>query len=215
MYVDGYLPGSYGEIHKISALETIQFSATSVIQNIGKCLTLDSKVAGDLVYVLGITRDELGASEYYEHFGYAGLNVPKVIPEEFSKLYIALGQAVQDDMMASAHGIYRGGLGIHLAMAAMGGNLGMAIDLGTVPMADIERNDTLLFSESAGRFIVTIDPECKDRFEAVFQGLPCACIGRVTETTDLAVQGLKGESILSLPVSELKAAWKRPFGDLI
>jgi len=215
MYVDGHLPGSYGEVHKISALETIQFSATSVIQNIGKCLTLDSKVSGDLVYVLGITRDELGASEYYEHFGYAGLNVPKVFPEEFSKLYIALGQAVQDDLMASAHGIYRGGLGIHLAMAAMGGNLGMAIDLGTVPAADIERNDTLLFSESAGRFIVTIDPECKDRFEAIFQGLPCASIGRVTETTDLAVQGLNGESILSLPVSELKAAWKRPFGDLI
>ena len=143
------------------------------------------------------------------------MNVPKVIPEEFSKLYTALGQAVQDDLMASAHGIYRGGLGIHLAMVAMGGNLGMAIDLNTVPMTNIERNDTLLFSESAGRFIVTIDSECKDRFEAVFQGLPCACIGRVTETPDLTVHGLNGESILSLPVSELKAVWKRPFGDLI
>jgi len=215
MYVDGHLPGSYGEVHKISALETLQFTVTSVIPNIGKCLTLDSKVAGDLVYVLGVTRDELGASEYYEHLGYTGLNVPQVFPEEFSKLYTALGQAVQGDLMASVHGIYRGGLGIHLAMVAMGGNLGMAIDLGTVPMADIERNDTLLFSESAGRFIVTIDPECKDRFEAVFQGLPCACIGRVTETTDLTVQGLNGESILSLPVSALKTAWKRPFGDLI
>lgn len=215
MYVDGHLPGRYGEVHKVSALETIQFSATSVIPDIEKCLTLDSKIPGDLVFVLGMTRNELGASEYYEHFGYLGLNVPKIVPEDFSKLYTALGHAVQEELMASAHGIYRGGLGVHLAMVAMGGNLGMDVDLSKVPMTDIERSDTLLFSESAGRFIVTVNPNFKDRFESVFEELPCACIGHVTETANLAVSGVNGNSILSLSVPELKAAWKRPFGDLI
>jgi len=38
MYVDGYLTGRYGESHKISALETLQFSATSVIDDIEKCV---------------------------------------------------------------------------------------------------------------------------------------------------------------------------------
>ncbi len=75
MYVDGHLIGKYGETHKVSALETIQFSTIGVIDDVNKCVTLDAKVPDDLVYVLGITRNELGASEYYEHLGYIGLNV--------------------------------------------------------------------------------------------------------------------------------------------
>ena len=72
MYVDGHLPGTYGEIHKVSALETLQFSAVSIISDIRKCVTMESKMPGDFIYILGITRDELGASEYYEHLGYTG-----------------------------------------------------------------------------------------------------------------------------------------------
>ena len=41
MYVDGHLPGRYGEIHKISALETLQFSTISLIRDITKCVTMD------------------------------------------------------------------------------------------------------------------------------------------------------------------------------
>ncbi len=122
---------------------------------------MDSKMAGDLVYILGTTRNELGGSEYYEHFGYVGLNVPKVIPEAFVALYRSLGHAIDKEIVASAHGIYRGGMGIHLALVAMGGNLGMEIDLGVVPADQTDRNDVVLFSESAGRFIITIDPEKK------------------------------------------------------
>ena len=65
MYVDGYLAGRYGETHKISALETMQFSAVSVIPDIDRCLSMDCKIAGDRVYVIGLTRSELGGSEYY------------------------------------------------------------------------------------------------------------------------------------------------------
>ena len=71
MYVDGHLPGSYGETHKVSGLETMQFSATGLIEDILKCITMDFKEPGDLVYILGPTRNEMGASEYYELF--AGL----------------------------------------------------------------------------------------------------------------------------------------------
>ncbi|PQP32976.1 phosphoribosylformylglycinamidine synthase, partial [Desulfobacteraceae bacterium SEEP-SAG10] len=106
MYVDGHLTGPYGETHKVSALETLQFSVTSVIDDIAKCVTMDSKMAGDLVYVLGITRNELGGSEYYEHLGYVGRNVPHVFPEKFADLYRALGHAVYKEQMASVHGIY-------------------------------------------------------------------------------------------------------------
>jgi phosphoribosylformylglycinamidine synthase subunit PurSL len=216
MYVDGHLAGRYGETHKISAPETMQFSATSVIPDVNRCVTMDSKVPGDLVYVLGITRNELGGSEYYQHLGYIGLNVPIVAPEAFSALYRSLARAIEGELVASAHGVYRGGLGIHLALVAMGGNLGMEIHLDRVLQSGIYRTDTLLFSESAGRFIVTIDPVNKDAFEALFDGLLFACVGAVThEEGDFTLQGIHGNTIISTPVRDLKTAWKEPFGGLV
>jgi phosphoribosylformylglycinamidine synthase subunit PurSL len=215
MYVDGHLPGRYGETHKVSALETLQFSTTSVVGDITKCVTLDSKVPGDLVYILGTTRNELGGSEYYAHLGYVGLNVPRVIPDEFIVLYKALGDAIEKEIVASAHGIYRGGLGVHLAMVAMAGNLGMTVNMGRVPAEQIDRDDLILFSESAGRFIVTIDPKNREFFEKIFNGLACSCIGVVTDPPELVIQGIDNRRIMEVSVQDLKAAWKKPFGELI
>ena len=215
MYVDGHLSGKYGERHKISALETLQFSTTGVIADITKCVTMECKVADDLVYVLGTTHHELGGSEYYEHFGYTGLNVPQVDADQFSLLYKALFQAISRELVASAHGIYRGGLAVHLAFVAMGGGLGILADLGKLSVKESLQDDILLFSESAGRFIITIDPAYQSAFEALFTGLPCALIGKVKAKTDLVIQGQKGQIILSTPVKSLKQAWQRPFKDLL
>ena len=215
MYVDGHLSGRYGETHKISALETLQFATIGVVEDITKCVTMDIKVPGDLVYVVGTTRDELGGSEYYAHFGYLGLNVPEVRPQQFKRVYQAMAQAINADLAASVHGVFRGGLGIHFAMVAMGGNLGLNVDLGLVPREDTEHNDIVLFSESAGRFIVTIAPTHKAAFETLFKDLPCACIGTVTEDPCLCVKGTEGNDLMALSVESLKQAWKRPFGELI
>ena len=215
MYVDGHLPGRFGETHKVSALESLQFSVTSVIADVHRCVTLDPKMDGDLVYVLGLTRDELGASEYYDMLGYVGCNVPQVAPEDFLPLYRFLAEAIDRELVASAHGIYRGGLGVHLAMMAMAGGLGMTLDLAAVSADDALRDDVLLYSESAGRFIVTIDPQNRVAFENLFTAMPMACIGRVTADPYLKVNGLDGNPIVNLTVPELKAAWQKTFGDLI
>ena len=124
MYVDGHLAGRYGESHKVSGLESLQFSATSVISDIHRCVTLGAKLAGDRVYILGHTRNELGGSEYYDLLNYVGCNVPQVNPEPFMALYRALANAIANGWVASAHGIYRGGLGVHLAFIAMAGGWG-------------------------------------------------------------------------------------------
>jgi phosphoribosylformylglycinamidine synthase II len=215
MYVDGHLKGRYGETCKVSAPPTLQFSCTSVISDITRCVTMDCKSAGDLVYVLGETRNELGASEYYEHFGYVGLRVPRVQPEPSMKLYQALNGAIQEELVASCHGIYRGGLGVHLALVAMGGGRGMDIDLSRVPRVEADRNHVILYSETPGRYIVTIDPQHRLSFEALIDMLPHACVGTVSRETDLVINGLDGKPIIRVPVPELKAAWKRPFGGLI
>jgi phosphoribosylformylglycinamidine synthase len=215
MYVDGNLQGRYGETHKVSALETLQFSTISLIDDITRCVTMDSKVAGDMVYVLGITRNELGASEYYAHLGYVGCNLPEVRPDEFMPTYRNLMRAIENGLVASAHGIYRGGLAVHLAMVAMGGNLGLQADLTQVPGGGGMRDDVLLFAESAGRFIVTIDPDKREAFEDIFKTSPCACIGKVTDGSDLVINGMGQQTIVGVPIADLKTAWKKLHGDLI
>jgi phosphoribosylformylglycinamidine synthase len=215
MYVDGHLKGRYGERHKVSALPTLQFACTSVVADIRRCVTMDAKCAGDLVYVVGETKDELGASEYYEHLGYVGLSVPKLEPLSCMKRYQALGRAMNEGLVASCHGIYRGGLGIHLTLVAMGAGLGMNIDLSTVPSVGELRNDVTLYSETPGRFIVTIDPKDRQSFESLVATTPHACVGTVSSGTDFVVKAIDGEPLIALRISELKAAWKAPFGNLI
>ncbi|MDM8537385.1 phosphoribosylformylglycinamidine synthase subunit PurS [Desulfobacterales bacterium HSG17] len=224
MYVDGHLPGPYEETHKISALETIQFSAIGVVEDIETCVTMDAKIPGDMIYILGLTRNEMGASEYYEHMGYTGINVPQVRTAEFIPVYKGLQKAIEQGLVASAHGIYRGGLGIHLAMTAMGGNIGMIINLDEVPVAngpkteEIEpelENEKVLFSESAGRFIVTIASKNRMKFEKLFDESICSRIGTVTKSSDFFIKGTDGRSIIDIPVQELKKAWKAPLGGLI
>jgi phosphoribosylformylglycinamidine synthase len=215
MYVDGNLEGNFGERHKVSGLETMQFTGTSVIGDIRRCVTMDAKIAGDLLYVLGLTRNELGGSEYYDALGYTGLNVPRVDMAEVIPLYQGLSAAVAAEKVASVHGVYRGGLGVHFALVAMAGGLGLEVDLGQVLAEGVERDDTLLYSESAGRFIVTIAPEDREAFNEYVKGLSCACVGRVVKAERLTIRGRGGESLLSVGLRRLRSAWKRPFGDLI
>ncbi|MCF8027246.1 MAG: phosphoribosylformylglycinamidine synthase subunit PurS [Desulfobacteraceae bacterium] len=214
MYVDGHLAGAYGETHKLSAPETMQFSAVSVVKDIASCVTLDIKCSGDLVYVLGVTKDELGASEYYDRFGYTGCNVPVVDASRFWPLYKDLHAAMEKGLAASVHGIYRGGLGVHLAMCAMAGNLGIRADIGKAPGAEDLRADHLLFSESPGRFVVTVAPENAKDFESVMKNNHLACIGEVTEAPRLDLS-YGADSLVSVPVADLKGAWKAPFGQLV
>jgi len=215
MYVDGNLQGEFGERHKVSALETLQFTGTSIVADVRRCVTMDLKAAGDLLYVLGLTRNELGGSEYYQLLGYTGLNVPKVDGKEVLPLYRALEEAIQAQLLASVHGIYRGGLGVHLALVAVGGNLGLDVDLARVPLAGVSRSDTVLYSESAGRFVVSVAPADRAEFEARFQGLPFACVGQVQQRKSLKIRGLQGELLCHLPLRDLRRAWKKPFGHLV
>ncbi|MBA7704203.1 Phosphoribosylformylglycinamidine synthase subunit PurL [subsurface metagenome] len=215
MYTDGEVKGPSGITQKISGLPTLQFTATTVVKDIRKCVTMDVKAPGDLVYILGKTRDELGASEYYQMMDWIGLNVPKVDAEKAIPLYNALYQAIQDGLIASCHAVARGGIGVHLALSAMGGNRGMDIDLRPVPVEGRLSNTRLLYSESAGRFIVTIDPKNKATFEGIVDGLDCACIGRVSDADTLQVSGTDDRVIIKERIGGLKDAWKERFGGLI
>lgn len=223
MYVDGHLAGEFGERHKISGLPTMQFTATGVVPDVLDAVTMDSKMPGDLVYVLGETANELGGSEYYELLGYVGLNVPKLQTQAALPLYKALESAVREGLIASCRGIYRGGLAVHAALVAMGGLLGMKVDLAAVPQrvenfdssVAVEpalRADQILFSESCGRFVVTVNPSRRNDFEAHFQNLPCALVGEITAELYFTVKGSNGRILLHESVGRLKESWKKDEG---
>ncbi len=208
MYVDGHLPGDFGERHKVSGLPTMQFTATGIVPDIAQCLSMEFKNPGDLVYVVGVTRNELGGSEYYEMLGYTGLNVPKVDPGTNLVLYGALENAVRAGLPASCHAITRGGLAVHVVLSALGGDLGVKLDLSRVVVDKPLRNDQVLFSESCGRFLVTVPPEKGQEFENMLQGLPLGLVGEVHGAAELEIIGLERKTLLRAPIPLLRQSWK-------
>jgi phosphoribosylformylglycinamidine synthase len=215
MYIDGHLEGPFGERRKVSGLPTLLFTVCSVMDDVTRCTTLDAKFPGDRVYVVGETRDELGASEYYQMMEWVGRRVPSVDAQEFWPHYVALHKAMGEGLVSSCHAVSRGGLATHLALVAMGGELGMEIHLPMIPAESGLTPARILFSESCGRFILTVSPHAQQRFEALFSGLRCRCIGAVTESDRFVVKSGEGDPLADERLMELKTSWKAPFEELI
>ncbi len=157
----------------------------------------------------------MGGGEYYQLMGQVGLNVPRVYGLEFLPQYVALHRAIEAELVSSCHAVARGGLAVHLALAAMGGMMGMTIHLPRVPSVPGLTNAQKLYSESCGRFIITVAPEQKVLFEKCFEGLKLAEIGVVTESMDFIVKDENDDTLLAEEIQALKNSWKKPFGDLI
>jgi phosphoribosylformylglycinamidine (FGAM) synthase-like enzyme len=196
---------------KISIPPTLLFSVISKIGDVRKAVTMDAKKPGDLVYVLGMTRDELGGSEYYAMNGFVGKNAPRVDMESSAERYQKLHQAIMKGLVASCHDCSDGGLGVALAETSFSGGLGMEIELGKVPLQGLERDDKVLFSETPSRFVVTVSPDKRKQFEDVMKG-GAACIGRVTNSRDFVVRGIGSDAIIKSDTRKLKEAWKRTLG---
>lgn len=211
MSLDGTIRDANGREHRVSAPATLQFSAAGKIDDVGKCVTMDVKRPGDLVYVLGETRDELGGSQYYELMGHVGLNVPKVDARSAVALYNALSSAVERGLVASAHGCYVGGLGVAVAQTSFAGGFGMDVDLRSVP-SETDHDDKVLYSESTGRFVVTVHPNYKDEFEEAMSGCVFDQVGTVADGEKLTVTGIEGTVIINESIGDLKQAWQSTFG---
>ncbi|MDH3359421.1 MAG: AIR synthase-related protein, partial [Desulfobulbaceae bacterium] len=194
---------------KISIPPTMLFSVMAKIDDIRKAVTMDAKRAGDLVYVLGVTRDELGASEYATLLDTLGNNVPKVREAESLPRYRAVEKAIKDELIASCHDCSDGGLGVALAETAFAGGFGINVDLRKAPMEGINNDETLLFSESQSRFVATVHPNKAAAFEAAMGDTGWAQIGTVTEAQDFIATGLSGEQVLNESLAVLKESWQK------
>lgn len=186
----------------ISIPPTLLISGIGVMEDVAHAVSLDPKQAGDLVYLLGETKDECGGSEYYDHLGYLGNNVPEMHDDVNYALYRALSAANKQQLCASAIGVGFGGVGMALAKKSIASGLGMEITLD-----DNLRLDKALYSESQGRIIVTIAPQNKDAFEAAMKTVKhTQQIGVVTEDTVLKINKINIET------STIETAYKSTLG---
>ena len=199
---------------KISIPPTVLFSVIGKIEDVRKAVSMDVKRPGDLVYLLGITRDELGGSEYYESIGELGRNVPQVDAAYALDLYKTVNKAQEQELIASCHDLSDGGLGVCLAEKAFAGGFGISADLRKVKTDSEIREDKLLFSESQSRLLLTIRPEHQTVFESLFAGRDFSRIGEVTESTELTILGYQGQPIVAADIYQLKEAWQAPLREL-
>ena len=195
-----------GEALKISVPPTLLVSSIGVSDDLRKSVSLDAKFEGDLVYVLGETKEELGASEYFDHLGFIGNEVPKVDADKAMKIYRALSKAIDEELVASCESVVLGGLGVSFARVAIAGQLGMEIDMSAVPMEGDMRPDYALFSETQSRFVVTVDPKKKEAFEALFEGLAIGLVGKVRGDQKFIIEG-----VVDTTVEELDKSYRLTF----
>ncbi len=155
---------------------------------------------GDLVVLLGETRDELGGSEWaHVAHGHLGGRPPVVDLAAERRLGALLAAAAVDGLLTGAHDLSDGGLAQALVEACLIG--GRGADIALAPTLD---PFVALFSESAGRVLVTV---AADRADALLAAAAAARgPARVLGTTggaDLAVAGLP-----PLPLVELRGVWE-------
>jgi phosphoribosylformylglycinamidine synthase len=204
---------SKGNSLKISIPPTLLISAIGVVPDALKLVSLDLKQAGDIIYLLGETYNELGGSEYAAYMSdskkhyYSGGDVPRPDAVKNSKLYKKLTSAIRNNLVASAISVGKGGLAVSLARTAMAGNLGVDVSLGGKIDGTIE-----LFSESQGRIVVSVSPSHAKQFEKAMEGVPCNRIGKVSpDTARKEIKILANKNVVKLPLTDALSAYKKTF----
>ncbi|MFA7230777.1 MAG: AIR synthase-related protein [Victivallaceae bacterium] len=193
---------------KISIPPTVLFSTIARMADISKAVTLDAKFAGDVVYVIGNTASELGGSEYFAMLNNAtGNQVPEVDAKYAIKIYNAVSNVTEAGLACSLHTPALGGLGVGFAKVAMGGRLGLQIDLGKIPVASACPVIEMLFSESNSRFIMTVKPENTAEVDALLKSVPFAKVGKVTANNRLEIS-YSGAKIADIALNDLLAQYK-------
>ena len=141
--------------------------------------TLDFKYKGDLIYLLGVPRNDINSSEYlYSFHGVRNSPAPFFDLEEEFNLQQCLKALIRNNYISSAHDVSDGGLFVTLCEMALPNSLGFDI------VTDSEiRRDAFLFGESQSRIAVTVVEDYEDEFLDFVgdSGIQVMLLGHVTK----------------------------------
>lgn len=174
-----------------------------LIENVKNVITTGFKNEGDLIILLGKNKDELGGSHYLNivHNIKSG-DTPEIDLGLERNVQKACLEAIRENLVHSAHDTSEGGLGVALAECAVSGGKGASISL----LSDL-RSDSLLFSESQSRIILTVSPEDLQKIEEIAKkhNAPFDIIGKVSGKRLLIKKGKK--TLIDIDVKIMKDAY--------
>lgn len=189
----------YNETSGTAIYPTPVIGMVGLVTDLDHITTQNFKTSGDLIYLVGETKDEFGGSELQKLqngriFGKAPeLNIQ--LEKERQNQVLA---AIRAGVVQSAHDLSEGGLGVAAAESLFGdAQLGATITIEGNPV-------TALFSETQSRFLLTVKKEHQSEFESLVEA---KLIGEVNDTATLKVNA-ENNTILEASVNELKDAWK-------
>jgi phosphoribosylformylglycinamidine synthase len=188
---------------------SLLISALAIVPDVRRSVSMDLKRVGNILLLVGLTKEELGGSHYGLVTGGTGGEPPILEPETGRRIFSAIFQAIQSGWVRSCHDLSEGGLAVALAEMAFAGGLGALADLDTVPTNGPLPEHVRLFSESNSRFLIEVEPENARRVLEVCEKLPAAIIGEVTAEPNVRFRW-KHREIMNEPIAGLKAAWQRP-----
>ena len=206
-----YLDSATGQ--QVAIPPSLLITALGLLPDVSRACTMDLKAPGNLLYLLGVTRRELGGSIYWRFRDAIGNDVPGMAADGPATAR-ALHGAMRSGLVRACHDLSEGGLGVALAEMALAGELGASVSLAQVATDDADggpsvADDWLLFSESNGRYLVEVSPEHAVAFEEALAGTPYAQIGRVEAGQEVVIEGAQeGQALFRLPVAALRRAWR-------
>ncbi|MDB5345477.1 MAG: phosphoribosylformylglycinamidine synthase [Schlesneria sp.] len=199
-----------GQKQTVAIPSSLLISALGQVEDVRKCVTMDLKAVGNVLYQIGITKNELGGSHFALVNGLKGGTVPHVNLQQAPKIFVAVHKAIENGLLKSCHDLSEGGLAVAAAEMAFAGGFGVELDLSALASSStITDPAVLLYSESTTRFLVEVTPESAAKLEALFQGLPITKIGKTTSAKRVQA-GVDGKQVLDADCAELKAAWLKP-----
>ena len=197
--------GKHGE--RLDIPHTLLVSALGKVADVRKCVTMDLKEAGNDLYVVGVTKDEMAGSHYHLVTGGSGGNVPRVDLDLAPKLFAAVHAAISQGLVRSCHDLSEGGFAVAIAEMAFAGGVGA--DVSQLPGEGLP-DAVRLFGESTTRFVIEAKPEHAAELAKAFASLPFVRVGVTVSDARLRVAGANGEWAVWVKLSELKEAWQKP-----
>ncbi len=201
----------YNETDGIGIYPTPVIGVVGLLEDLDRMITPGFKKAGDLVVLLGETREELGMTEYLSVVHHRERGFPPELDLEREAAVIACcAEAIKEGIIRSAHDCSEGGLAVALAESCL---LNLATPLGAAVRLENSREirtDAVLFGESQARIVVSLSPEGLDRLHAIANrhGAPVQVIGQVGGDR-LEIRMGQHETLLEMPLEKIKAVWVR------
>jgi phosphoribosylformylglycinamidine synthase II len=199
----------------LSIPPTLLITALSRVENVNNAVTMDAKSAGNLILLVGVTKAELGGSEYLAMIGEDGGSVPRPNLKKAPKTFEKMHAAMKLKQVRSCHDLSEGGLAVALAEMCMAGNIGADIDLGAIDHDDFPEgydiDSTLLFSESCTRFLVEIEQGKKFNFQTKMMGIAATPIGRFSKKNRVTIKSVTGRPLVDVGIDELRGAFQSGF----